>query len=157
MYTGIVAVKRPPLQANDIGKRFDQVEAAPALQDVLPRGAYEADWVGISVGENRNGKPRIVLSFDVIDDDFLGTKLWLDLYLTPPAMACTKRELVKLDIEKSEDWKRPVPHWLRCSVKVIVETGDDGKQRNKITDFKVISYDCETPDPFAPKDEGGAA
>ena len=69
-----------------------------AVFPALPRGEYEADWVSIEVGESRNGKPRIVLSFEVIDDDVLCQKLWLDLYLTPAAMARTKRELAKLGI-----------------------------------------------------------
>ena len=77
MSKDMLAVIRPRVQAYNVQKQFDLVEAAPTLPNILPRGEYEADWVGISVGESRTGKPRVVLSFEVIDDNFSGTSCGL--------------------------------------------------------------------------------
>lgn len=155
MYEGMLRHRAPPVKADCVRDLFDSTTAAPEIPTVIPRGKYQADWVAITTGESLAGTPRIVLTFEIIDGEFAEKRLWLDLYLTPKAMPRTKRELGKLGIESSEDWCRPVPHWIRCFLRVVVETTDDGKQRNKIADFEVIAFEAELPDPFAPNSEGG--
>lgn len=157
MYEGILRHRKPPVHADNVGKLFDSTAPAPAVPECIPKGQYEADWIGIRIGESSTAKPRITLTFEVIEGEFSGKKVWIDLYLTDKAMPRTKRELAKLGIESSADWLLPVPRWIRCSLRVVVETGDDKKQRNKIADFKVISFDQELPDPFSPDCDGGDA
>lgn len=163
MYEGVLRHRPPPVfrrdaqEPNDVAERFDSTEAAPTLPDLVPKGEYEVEWRSIKQNQNTNGKPRAVLMFEIVAGEFTGKRIWYDLYLTPAATPRSKRELEKLGITKFEEIQGPVPHWLRCSLRVVVETGDDRKQRNKIADFKVIRFDEEPPEPFAPKCEGGAS
>lgn len=155
MYDDLLRHRAPPVKADNVRALFDSMAAAPAVPDAIPRGKYEADWIEVKEDESSKGTPRIVLIFEIIEGDFAGRKVWLDLYLTAKAMPQTKRKLAKLGIENYEDWRRPVPHWIRCTLRVVVETSNDGKQRNKIENFEVIAFDEETPDPFAPNCQGG--
>lgn len=157
MYTNILQSRTPPVNTGNVRQLFDHTEAAPALSDTVPKGEYVAHWIGIKQDHASTGTPRVVLAFEIIDGEFLGKRLWQDLYLTPAAVARSKRELAKLDVTTADDFVRPIPHWIRCSLRVIVEIGNDGKPRNKIADFGVLSVDHEQPDPFAPQADGGAS
>ncbi len=157
MYDGILRHRKPPVPRDDVQERFDNAEAAPTFPDLVPKGEYVAHWKAIKVSQNRNGKPRAVLTFEIVEGEFAGKRAWCDLYLTEAATPRSKRELAKLGISTYEDMTAPVPQWLRCLLRIVVETDDDEAQRNKITDFTVIAFEDAQPDPFAPQEEGGAA
>ncbi len=157
MYEDMLRHRTPRVKSDEVRELYDATPAAPDVSEIIPRGKYEADWIAIKVGESGNGTPRVVLTFEITEGEYAGRRIWWDLYLTQKAIPRTKRELAKLGIESSEHWTRPVPHWVRCSLQVVVETADDQKQRNKIVKFEVIAFDAEQPDPFAPTTDGGVS
>lgn len=150
MYDEILDDKKAEKSLEDMRQFFDTAEPAPSAVETIPKGEYLAYWIKIKVDQASTGTGRIVLTFKIIGGQYVGKFLWLDLYVTQKAAPFAKRELAKLDLHTSADWAKPVPHGIRCTLRVIVETDNDGKQRNKIADFKVVGVDAEQPDPFAP-------
>lgn len=106
--------------------------------DLLPEGLHIAAFIAVESKSSAAGNPMLVLQFEIHEDtDFTGSKLWLNLLLTPshawrrkpvfaalgliPGKGIDIREavgkLVKLDIQH-EDWegttrpriKKVLPH-----------------------------------------------
>jgi hypothetical protein len=139
-----------------------RTEAAPDMA-LLPPGEYIATVMGESTVSGKN-TVGYKLDFRIIEEEYTGRHVWLDLWYTEAAKKMTRRDLAKLGATTEEQIKqllhgRPLPVGIRCSVAVVIRTEDDGRKRNRVRTFKVIGID--PPDPFAPvdndpTDDGGA-
>lgn len=139
---------------NNFNDQWNATEAAGDFRPV-PRGEYVCHVTKGELESSRSkGTPGYGIEFTILDGDFKGRKLWHDCWLTPAALAQSKRDLGKLGITSPEMMERPLPKWLRCKVTAVVRRDDDGIERNRVRSFEVIGIDTPEADPFAPKPQG---
>ena len=128
---------------------WDKTEAAEDFAP-LPAGEYVCRLEsGELFTSKAKGTPGYKLTFRIADGDHAGRKVWHDLYLTDGALRFTRRDLSKLDINNLEQLEQPVPQGIRCKVRVVVKTDDDGEERNRVR--KIERLEDDPPDPFAAK------
>lgn len=138
-----------------IEKAWGETQAADEMGP-LPPGEYVAKIIaGELTASKRNETPSYHLAFKVIEGDYTGRRFWHDLWLTPAALPMTKRDLVKLGVQSLDQLEKPLPHGIRCKVKLALRRDDDGNQHNRVLTFAVIGIDAPEADPFAPSRNGG--
>ncbi len=137
--------------------QWNNTEAAGDFGPV-PRGEYIAHVTKGELESSRTkGTPGYKIEFKIIEGQFAGQRLWHDCWLTPAALAQSKRDLGKLGITSPEMMERPLPRGIRCKVTVVVRRDDDGIERNRVRSFEVVGIDKPVVDEFAPKPPGDAA
>ncbi|WP_165249237.1 DUF669 domain-containing protein [Paludisphaera soli] len=126
------------------GGNFDDLwnstEAAGELEP-LPAGTYRALVTNGELATSRaKGTPSYKLTLDVIDPpSHAGRRIWHDLWLTPPALPSTKRDLAKLGIVSPAQLRQAPRSGMVVEVKLALRTGDDGATFNRVGSFKVVS------------------
>lgn len=139
---------------DDFANLWDSTEAADEMGPIPP-GEYSTHIVNGELEASRSkGTPGYKLTFQVIEGDFKGRRVWLDCWLTPAALPQTKRDLAKLGVVELEQLEKPLPKYIRCKTKVTLRRDDDGNERNRVKSFEVVGLDKPEADPFAP-DAGG--
>ena len=143
--------------AGDFATQWDTTEAAGDF-GAVPRGEYVCHVTTGELESSRtNRTPGYKIEFVILEGDFKGRRLWLDLWLTAAALAQSKRDLGKLGITSPEMMERPLPRGIRCKVTVVLRKDDSGIERNRIRSFEVVGIDKPVVDEFAPKPPGDAA
>jgi len=137
-------------QQSAVASAWASAEAADDFEP-LPAGEYVCHLVGIDLFNARtNGTPGAKMSFRVIEGGHAGRRVWLDCWLTPAAMAMSKRDLGKVGITDLSQLEKPVPPGIRCNVRVALRRDDDGTAFNRVRAFDVVGIDEPERDPFAP-------
>ena len=122
----------------------------------VPRGEYVCHVTKGELESSRlNRTPGYKVEFTVIEGEFKGRKLWLDCWLTPAALAQSKRDLGKLGIASPEQMEYPLPRGIRCKVTVVLHADDNRIERNRVRSFVVIGIDKPEADAFAPLPPAG--
>lgn len=116
----------------------------------IPAGVYSARIVAGEITKAKTGTPGYKLTFEIIDGDCVGRRVWHDIWLTEAAIAMAKRDLGKLGITALEQLETPFPQGLVCEIKVALRKDDDGTEHNRVRRFDVIRIDKPEADPFAP-------
>lgn len=133
-----------------LSRAWDSTQAAVDFAP-LPKGEYVCRIIG---GEPFTSKTNHTagykLTFKVLDGEFAGRQVWLDLWLTEAALPMTKRDLAKLGVRSLEQLDGPLPRGIRCRVKLALWREDDGTERNRVRSFEVVGIDTPEADPFAP-------
>ena len=141
----------------DFNDRWNNTEAAGDFGPV-PRGEYVCHVTKGELESSRtNRTPGYKVEFTILDGEYKGRKLWLDCWLTGPALPMSKRDLGKLGIVSPAMMERPLPRGIRCKVTVVLRKDDDGIERNRVRSFEVVGIDTPVVDEFAPKPLGDAA
>ena len=141
----------------DFNSRWVATEAAGDF-GAVPRGEYACHVTRGELESSRtNRTPGYKIEFTIIEGEFKGRRLWHDSWLTPAALAQSKRDLGKLGIVTPEQMEQPLPRGLRCRVVVVLRKDDDGIERNRVRSFEVVGIDEPVVDEFAPKPLGDAA
>ena len=123
----------------------------------VPRGEYVCHVAKGELERSRTkGTPGYKVEFVILDGEYKGQRVWLDCWLTGPALPMSKRDLGKLGIKSPEMMERPLPRGIRCKVTVVLRKDDDGIERNRVRSFEVIGIDKPEADPFAPTPLGDA-
>lgn len=142
------------------------------LSDILTNGSGEDDWQNVEAAKDfeplpagkyichivqskletvgKNATPSYTLTFKVIEGDYLGRKIWHNIWLTEGAKPKAKRDLQKLGFTSFAQCELPIPKFIRCECKLVVHRDDNGNERNKLKTFDVIGIDKPEDDPFAP-------
>ena len=137
--------------------QWNNTEAAGEFGPV-PRGEYVCHVTNGELESSRSkGMPGYKVEFVILDGEYKGQRLWLDCWLTGPALPMSKRDLGKLGIKSPEMMERPLPRGIRCKVTVVLRKDDDGIERNRVRSFEVVGIDKPVVDEFAPKPPGDAA
>ncbi|MHB9049279.1 MAG: DUF669 domain-containing protein [Pirellulales bacterium] len=137
-------------QRDAIADAWADTEAASDLLP-LPAGEYVCRLVaGELFTAKAKGTAGYKLTFQVLDGEHTGRKIWHDIWLTPAAMPLAKRDLAKLGITGLDQLERPLPPGIRCVVKVTLRKDDEGTEYNKVRGFSVVGIDPPDTDPFAP-------
>jgi len=151
------------LQPNDrdaLRRRIAEVK--PAADFVpLPAGEYVARLFDGEWFTSRANNLGYKLTFRIEEGEFVGRRVWHELYFTEAAEKYSKRDLEKLGITELVTNDRPLPPGIVCAVRVVLRRDDDGNERNQVKRLDVLRIDEPKPDPFAPQDgdaaEAGAA
>lgn len=159
--TYAVATNRKPLSdilpaagggGDDILDRFDTAEAAGDFAP-LPKGVYVAVAVRGGLMTAKTGTRGYEIEFRVVEGEHAGRRLWRRWWLTPDALAYTKRDLAKLGVDTKEKLARPLPpDRLVCKLTVVVRKDDDGTERNEVKAVEFVRVQQPEPDPYAPAD-----
>lgn len=130
--------------------------AAAGDDGPIPPGAYQCHAVGLDLKKSRSHQtPGCTITFEVLEGDFAGRRVWHDVWLTTAAMPRAKRDLSKLGITELKQLEQPLPRGIRCSVVVVLRKSDEGVDYNEVRRFEFIGVDAPEPNPFPPDD--GAA
>ncbi len=141
----------------DIQNLWKTTDAASEFKPI-PKGDYESMLDNIEFRSSASkGTPSVCLTFRVHCGECAGRKLWHDLYLTPAALAITKRELAKLGITELEQIEKGCPPGIVCKVRAVIQADDDGTERNRVKLFEVLRIEEPERDPFAPDESEGQA
>jgi hypothetical protein len=117
----------------------------------IPSGVYEAYIVDGQLFISSRGTAGYKVTFEVCHGEYAGRRIWHDLWLTPAAIAMTKRDLEKLGVTTLEQLEGPLPQGIKCRIKVALRQNDAGESYNVVRDFNVIAIERPTADPFAPQ------
>jgi len=127
---------------------WDEAEVAADLKP-LPSGEYTARVLSGELFNARSGTPGYKLTMEVTEGEHAGRKLWHDVWLTPPAMPMTKRDLGKLGITDFDQLDSPLPAGMLVRVKVALRRDEDGTEFNRVKTFDFIGV--EKGDAFEPE------
>lgn len=117
----------------------------------LPPGDYICHAItGELFTARTNHTPGYKVTFKVIEGEYAGRLFWHDLWLTAPALPMSKRDLALLGITEPEQMEKPLPPGIRCRVRAVLRTGDDGRDYNEVRRFTVLGIDPPPANPFAP-------
>jgi hypothetical protein len=137
--------RRPRLDSilNGDGDAFNKLwdETAVAGEySPLPSGRYKALLADGRLAESKANKtPSYKIVFEILEPvAFAGRKVFHDLWLTPKALATSKRDLAKVRIHTPQQLRQAPPTGMTTEIKVALQSQDDGTQFNRVTTFKVI-------------------
>lgn len=131
---------------------FDSATAADEFGP-LPKGSYVCLAVRGELTAAATGTPGYGVEFKVVEGKYSGRRLWRTWYLTPAAMAYTKRDLAKFGLDSRHKLEARFPaDRMVFKVTVGVRTGDDGTQRNEVKQIELLRVQEPETDPFAPTD-----
>lgn len=137
-----------------LAKIWETTKPAEDLKPIPP-GEYHCRIIEGKLDESKSGTPGYKLTFEVIDGEHAGRRLWCDVWLTGAAARYARRDLAKLGIESLEQLEKPLPDGMIVAAKVALRKGDDGAEFNRITRFDLFKIEKPEPDPYAPTDEDG--
>jgi hypothetical protein len=118
----------------------------------IPKGEYVCHIVEGVFDKSENNKPYYRLTFEVIEGEYAGRRCWHKIWLTEAARPQAKRDFDKLGITDPEtQLEKGIPLGvIRCRVKLVLRTKDDGAEFNEVKAFDVIGID--EGDAFEPED-----
>jgi hypothetical protein len=120
-------------------KMWDSTPPAAEFE-LLPPGRYRALVADGRLAESKVNKTlSYKVSFQILEPlAHAGRKVFHDCWMTPKALAASKRDLAKLKINTDDQLRRPPPGTFIAELRVVLDTEDDGTQRNKVFSFKVV-------------------
>jgi hypothetical protein len=142
----------PRADRKNLDRLWAETEAADDLGP-LPAGTYSCRIADGVLFTAKSGTPGFKLTFEVIDGDHAGRRIWHDVWLTPAAMSMAKRDLSKIGITHPDQLEEPLPRGILATVKLALRRDDDGTQRNRVQSFQVTGVEATEPEPFAPNDD----
>lgn len=129
--------------------QWDATDAAPEM-NALPKGEYTATVEsGALFNAKSKGTAGYKLCFVVSDGEYMGRKVWHDVWLTPAALPMAKRDLAKLGIVEPAQLESSIPEGIVVKLRVALRQGDDGREFNSIIRFDVVAVN-PIVEPFAP-------
>lgn len=135
----------------NLSRAWSEAKTADEYGTPLPVGEYICHLTAADFfNAKTNGTPGVKLAFKVIQGEHAGRFVWQDCWLTGPAMPQTKRDLLKLGIDRLERLEQPLPPGIRCAVRVVLRKDDQGNEFNRVKTFAVLGIDEPQKDPFAP-------
>jgi len=81
----------------EIAAAFEGMASAPRFGPV-PSGEYVCRVIRGEFGRSSRGTPGFKVAFEVIEGEFANRRIWLDFWLTGPALAARERELRALGL-----------------------------------------------------------
>jgi hypothetical protein len=130
-----------------VKKTWRTVEAAQDLSPV-PRGMYRCRILAGELFQAKSGTAGYKATFEIVDGDYQGRRLWWDCWLTEAALPLAKRDLGKLGITDLSQLEESPPAGILLGVHAVVRRRDDGGEYNHVTRFEVVGV--EPGDPFGP-------
>jgi hypothetical protein len=139
----------PQSERDRIAKSWATTKPADDL-GLLPEGDYHCRVIDGTVFTAKTGTSGYKLTFEIIDGDHAGRRIWHDVWLSDAAMSMAKRELRKLGITHDDQLYGTLPAGMVATVKLVLRRDDDGTERNRVRDFTVTGIQPDEPEPFAP-------
>lgn len=117
---------------DDLVRQYAEVEAAPDPEPV-PSGTYKVHVVhGKLFRSPEKGTRGYRLTFEVVEGEHRGRRIWDTTWITGPALSTAKRKLGALGFRGLEQVHDPLPENLFCTVQVTVRREDDGSLWNRV-------------------------
>jgi hypothetical protein len=134
----------------NLARLWDTTKPADDL-GLLPAGEYSCRLLDGAAFTAKSGTRGYKITFEVVDGDHAGRRIWSEpMWLTPAAMALTKRELGRIGVTRLEQLDHPLPRGILATVKVVVYKDDDGTEYNRVKWFRPTGIEAAEPNPFAP-------
>ncbi len=133
-------------------KAWTATKAADELKPI-PTGEYRCRIVAGELFTSKRGTPGFKVRFEILEGDYAGRVLFLDIWLSEAALPMAKRDLVKLGIESVQQLERPLPAGIVVTAKVAFRRGDNGEEFNRVTRFEVVAIEPPGADPYAPSED----
>ena len=134
---------------------FNASEVEPASFDAIPAGKYQAVITESEMKETKSGTGEYLqLTFEIIEGDFKGRKLWARLNLSNPnqqAVQIARGELSAIcrAVNVLQPGDSVELHNLPLTIAVKVKTDADGEVRNEIKGYSPrMNY--AAPQPASP-------
>jgi hypothetical protein len=137
-----------------LGRAWSETKAAADLKP-LPSGTYRCTVASGELFTSKSGTPGYKLKLVVVQGDFIDRVVWLDVWLSEPALPMAKRDLGKLGVTSPEQLEHPLPEGIVVDAKVAIRKNDDGTGHNRVVRFDVVAIESPEPEPFAPSDDRG--
>ena len=136
--------------ARNLESLWNATDAAPEYTP-LPPGQYTARIIdGQLISSRTHNTPGYELTFEVVEGEFRGRRIWHSIWLTEAALPRAKRDLAKLGISDLHQLAAPLPPGMRCHIDVVIRRDDADVERNRVRRFEVVGVDKPEPDPYAP-------
>ena len=139
-----------------LSELWNSTQAAPDYEPV-PAGIYDVDLVsGKRFFARTTGTPGYLLTLRIVGGEYEGQMIWYKLWLTPRGISHAKKELAKLGLYELGQLEQTIPKGIRCRVRVVLQTRDDGTMENRVRNF-IVTFIDENPniDPdFGPIGQG---
>lgn len=136
-------------ERENLGRAWDATKPAEDLKPI-PAGNYRCSIVSGELFNAKKGTPGFKLTLEVLEGEYIGRRIWIDLWLTDAALSITRRDLAKLGIVQFSQLERPFPDGLVVEAKVTLRKNDDGSDFNAVRFFDLVAVEKSTPEPFAP-------
>ena len=133
-----------------IGRLWENTKAADDLKP-MPSGDYHCAVTNGELFTARSGTPGYKLTFEVIEGECSGRRLWHDIWLTEASLHLAKRDLAKLGVTSFGQLEQPLPQGVIVAAKVALRKNDDGTEYNRVIRFEVTGIDPPEVEPFAPR------
>jgi hypothetical protein len=123
----------------DFNEEWERAEPAGEFGP-LPPGPYRVFIADVGRAESKvNGTPSCKLTLEVVEpSEHVGRKCWIDLWITPNAISTTKRDCLKLGYPTLAKLFEAPPIGDVLSIKVALRTSRDGRQFNRVAEWKVV-------------------
>lgn len=123
-------------------QQWANTKPAPDSDKPVPAGEYICDLVEGTAFESRTRTPGYKVTLKVKEGEFAGRFVWHDIYLTPAALPYTMRALAKIGITDPEQLDDGLPPGLVVRAKLVVNTRDDGTQRNEVRSWELVAVNA---------------
>ena len=139
----------PSGDRENLARLWDSTKAADDL-GLLPAGEYRCRILDGTLSTAKTGTPGYKITFEIVDGEHAGRRIWHDIWITPAALSMAKRDLSKIGVTRFDLLERPLPPGILATVKLAVRKEDDGTERNRVRDFWATGIEAVEPEPFAP-------
>jgi hypothetical protein len=132
-----------------IKRLWENTKAAEDLKPI-PGGEYRCALANGELFTAKSGTPGYKITFEVIEGEHAGRRVWHDVWFSEAALSLAKRDLSKLGVTDLQQLEHPVPEGIVVLAKVALRRHDDGTEYNRVVRFEVVANEPPEADPFAP-------
>lgn len=132
---------------NHLQSLWNDTQAADEFS-ALPAGTYKCRLIAGQLSKASTGTPCFRLTFEALEGEYAGRRIWHSVWLTEAALPLAKRDLAKIGIATLAQLEQPIPQGLICELRVVLRVDNDGIEYNRVRALAVTG--TEAPDPFAP-------
>jgi hypothetical protein len=120
----------------------------------LPSDDYRCRIVNGELFNAKKGTPGFKLTFEVLDGEHAGRRVWWDTWLSSEAaVAISLRELAKIGVTELTQLDSPPPDGIIVVAKVRLRRTEEETEYNSVVRFDVVAIEPQAPEPFAPIEE----
>jgi hypothetical protein len=131
-------------------RQWADTRPAPDTSKPIPKGEYVCDLVDGAAFTAGTGTPGYKVTLRVKDGPFAGRLVWHDYYLSVKALPYTMLAFEKLGLTDLEQLDAGLPAGLVVRATVVVNTRNDGGERNEVRSWELVAVGAPAPTSTTP-------